>query len=208
LSIDAIIRMSLYAVLWSGGRWLIRFWSQGRISPDPAFLHLMLISVLVEGFLLALGSMGWATNRAHALSLGQLSTAVASLILAVALVPSYGVSAVPIGTFAPLLLIMAPVVVWDACRKAYLRLRFVAWRLLLPFAAMGVFSTVFPLWLASLNVAPEWLSASVSVLITCAIAVLIAGSIFLTRDDRQVLRSRVIVQFSRGTSRQPVLSVE
>ena len=207
-SIDAIIGLSLFAVLWSSGCWLLRFWSHGRITADPTFLHLMLISVLVEGFLLVLGSTGWATNRAHALSLGQLSTAVTSLILAVALVRSYGVSAIPIGTIAPLLLIMAPVVVWDACRKADLRLRFVAWRLLLPFAAMGVFSAVFPLWLASLKVAPEWLSASVSVLVTCAIAVLITGGVFLTRDDRQFLRSRVIVQLSGRTSRQPVLSVE
>ena len=208
MSIDAIIGLSLFAVLWSSGCWLIRFWSHGRITADPTFLHLMLISVLVEGFLLLLGSTGWATNRAHALSLGQLSTAVTSLILAIVLVRSHGVSAIPIGTIAPLLLITAPVVVWDACRKANLKLRFVAGRLLLPFAAMVVFSTVFPLWLASLKVAPEWLSASVSVLVTCSVAVVITGGVFLTRDDRQFLRSRVIVQLSRRTPRQPVLSVE
>ena len=208
MSIDAIVGLSLYAVLWSGGCWLIRFWSRGRISADPTFLHLMLISVLLEGFLLVLGSTGWATNRAHALSLGQFSTAVTSLILAVVLIGSYGVSAVPIGTIAPLLLIMAPVVVRDACREAQLRLRFVVWRLLMPFAAMGAFSAVFPQWLASLKVAPEWFSASVSALVTCATAILIAGGIFLTRDDRQVLRSRVLALSFKEADVEPVPSAQ
>ncbi len=208
MSIDAIVELSLYAVLWSGGCWLIRFWSRGRISADPTFLHLMLISVLLEGFLLVLGSTGWATNRAHALSLGQFSAAVTSLILAVVFIGSYGVSAVPIGTIAPLLLIMAPVVVRDACREAHLSLRFVVWRLLMPFAAMGAFSAVFPQWLASLKVAPEWFSASVSALVTFVTALLIAGGIFLTRDDRQVLRSRVLAPSFKEAGVEPVPSAQ
>ena len=208
MSIDAIVALSLYAVLWSGGCWLIQFWSRGRISADPTFLHLMLISVLLEGFLLLLGSTGWATNRVKALSLGQLFAAVTSLILAVSLVGSYGVSAVPIGTFAPLLLIMAPVVVRNACRETDLRLRFVAGRLLLPFAAMGAFSAVLPQWLASLRVAPEWFSASVSALVTCAAAVLVAGGIFLTRDDRQDLRSRVLTPNFKEADGEPLPSTQ
>jgi O-antigen/teichoic acid export membrane protein len=208
VSIDAIVGLSLYAVLWSGGCWLIRFWSRGRIGADPTFMHLMLISVLLEGFLLMLGITGWATNRAQALSLGQLSTAVTSLILAVALVRSYGVSAVPIGTIAPLLLIMAPVVVRDACRATGLKLVFVAGRLLLPFVALGVFSAVLPQWLASLKVAPEWFSASVSVLVICAVAALITGGVFLTRDDRQVLRSRVLALSFKEAEAEPLPSAQ
>jgi len=208
MSIDAMVALSLFAVLWSGGGWLIRFWSRGRISADTTFLHLMLISVLVEGFLLFLGSMGWATNRVKAISLGQLSTAVTSFCLAIALVRSYGVWAIPIGTFAPLLLIMAPVVVWDVCRETDLKLRFVAGRLLLPFAAMGVFSTIFPQWLASLKVAPEWFSASVSVLVTCATVVLIVGGVFLTCDDRQVLRSRVFALGFKEADGEPLPSAQ
>jgi O-antigen/teichoic acid export membrane protein len=207
VSADAIIELSLFAGLWSGGSWLIRFWSHGRISPDPTFLHLMLISVMVEGFLLLLGITGWATNRAHALSLAQLFTAVTSLILAVALVGAYGVSAVPIGAIAPLVLILAPVVVWDACRNADLKLRFVAGRILLPFGAMCVFAAILSEWLAGLKVAPEWLSASISALIACAIVVLITSGVFLTREDCQILRSRVVAQIS-GRTRQPVLSAE
>jgi O-antigen/teichoic acid export membrane protein len=208
VSIEAIIGLSLYAVLWSSGCRLIQFWSHGRISPDPGFLHLMLISVLLEGFLLVMGITGWATNRVKALSLGQLFTAVTSLILAVALVRSFGVSAVPIGTFAPLFLIMAPVAVRDACRGTDLGFRFVVGRLLLPFAAMGLFSAVFPQWLANLDVAPEWLSASVSGLLAAAMAVLIAGGVFLTRNDRQVLRIRVRALSFKKAEAEPLVSVQ
>ena len=208
VSLDAIVGLSLFAGLWSGGSWLIRFWSHGLISPDATFLHLMLITVLVEGFLLLLGLTGWATNRAHALSLAQLFSALTSLILAVVLVRSYGVSAIPIGTMAPLLLIMAPVVVWDASRRAALTLRFVVGRLLLPFVAMGLFAAVLPESLASLKIAPDWFSGSVSALVTCAMAVLFAGGVFLTRDDRQVLRRRVLHLNLETTDIEPIASAQ
>ena len=103
---------------------------------------------------------------------------------------------------------MAPVVVRDACREAHLRLRFVVGRLLIPFAAMGAFSAVFPQWLASLKVTPEWFSASVSALVTCVTALLIAGGIFLTRDDRQVLRSRVLALSFKEDEVEPVPSAQ
>jgi hypothetical protein len=89
-----------------------------------------------------------------------------------------------------------------------LKLGFVAGRLLLPFVVMGVFSAVFPQWLASLKGAPEWFSASVSALVTCATAVVIAGGIFLTRDDRQVLRSRVLALSFKKADGEPLLSAQ
>lgn len=194
ISIDAIVGLSLYAALWPSGCELIRFWSHGRIHADRAFLHLMLVSVLLQGFLLVLCCTGWATNRVKALSFGQFFTAVASLILAVALVPSYGVSAIPIGTFAPLLLIMGPVNVRDACMEAGLRLRFVIGRLLLPFAAVAAFSAAFATWLESVKAGPrwEWFTASVAGAVTCVMAVVIFGGVSITREDRETLRSRLL----------------
>lgn len=35
VSMDTIIAVSLLAMLWTGGNWLIGFWSRGRIHPDP-----------------------------------------------------------------------------------------------------------------------------------------------------------------------------
>jgi len=193
MSVDAVIRLSLFAGLWSGGSWLIRLWSRGRIAPDGPFLRLVLVSVLLEGFLVGLGSAGWAANRARALSLAQIATAVTSLILAAALIGPFGVSAVPMGTLPPLLLIMAPIAARDACERAGLSARFVVLRLFLPFVVMALSIAALPQWLTSLKPAPDWFLASCSALIAGAAAAFVAGSLFLTRVDRQNVRDRVVI---------------
>jgi O-antigen/teichoic acid export membrane protein len=191
VSVDTVAAISLSALLWSGGEWFIRFWSHGRIHSDPRLLHLLLIVVVLEGFLQVLASPGWATNRIQALSVALLITAVASLILAAMLVGRFGVSAIPVGAIIPLIAIMMPVTLRNACKEAHLPLRFVAVRLLLPFAVIAAFSAVLPVWMTSLHVGPAWLSAAFSSLTVCAVAVLITGAFSLTPDDRQSVRDRL-----------------
>jgi O-antigen/teichoic acid export membrane protein len=190
VSIDTIAAISLSAVLWSGGEWFLRYWSHGRIHPDSMLLHLLLIVVVLEGFLQVLASPGWATNRIQALSGALLVTAVTSLVLAVLLIRRFGVSAIPLGAMIPLIAIMTPVTLRNACKEAHLPLRFVVLKLLLPFVAIAAFSAVFPAWLTSLNLWPVWVSAAFSSLTVCLVAVLITGTFSLTQDDRQSLRNR------------------
>jgi O-antigen/teichoic acid export membrane protein len=152
---------------------------------------MLLIVVVLEGFLQVLASPGWATNRIKALSVALLVTAVVSLLLTVLLIGRFGVSAVPLGALIPLLAIMTPVTLRNACKEAHLPLGFIAARLLLPFAAIAAFSAALPAWLASLNLWPLWLSAAFSSLTVCVVAVLITGAFSLTRDDRQSVRSRL-----------------
>jgi len=188
---EVIVALTLFSALWSAGGWLIRFWSHGRISPEASFIHWMLASAALEGFLLVLGSTGWATNRLKALSIGQLVTAIASLAIAAALVGSFGASAVPIGAVAPLLLIMAPVVVRHACRETEMTTRYVLGRVALPFAAAGLFAAILSHWLETWNPHTEWLPAFASASITLIVAVLVGGLVSLTRTDRDALMSRV-----------------
>ncbi len=191
VSIDTITAISLSAVLWSGGEWFLRVWSHGRIDPDPMLLHWLLIVVVLEGFLQVLASAGWATNRIQAVSVGLLVSAVVSILLTVELVGRYGPSAVPIGAIIPLIAIMTPVALRNACKEAHLPLRFVAARLLLPFAAIATFSAAFPAWLSSLKLGPVWLSATFSSLAVCAVAVFTTAAFSLTRADRQLMRDRI-----------------
>jgi O-antigen/teichoic acid export membrane protein len=197
VSLDVTIAISLSAVLWSGGVWLIRFWSHGRIHPDPMLLHLLLIASVLEGFLQILAIAGWATNQFQAVSLGLLASAVISLLVAVALVGRFGPSAVPLGAIIPLILIMTPVAVRNACSEAHLTLWFVVGRLVLPFAAIVAFSASLPAWLASLRIASPWLYGVVTSLAICAVAAFTGVAVFLTSEDRKVVRDRIIVQFSR-----------
>ena len=200
VSMDTIIAVSLSAILWSGGNWLIGFWSRGRIHPDPRLLHLLLIVVVLEGFLQILSLAGWATNRIKAVSLGQLATAVATIIFAIALVRRFGSSAVPLGAIIPLIAIMTPLAVRNACAAAHLPVRFVAGRLLLPFLAVFAFSVLLPSWLARFLLIPAWISAVFSALAVCLITLFAAGAVFLDRDDRGELRARFVAQFSRKHS--------
>ena len=191
VSIDATIAICLTAVLWSGGVWLIRFWSRGRIHPDPRLLHLLLIAFLLEGFLQILAIAGWSTNRFQAWSLGQLAAAVISLILAIALLGRFGPSAIPIATIMPLIAIMTPLSVRNAMSEAHLTVRSMVGRFLIPFALLVAFSAAFPAWLASLSIAPAWLGGVISSTAVCAAAAFTGTAVFLTRGDRMAVRDRI-----------------
>jgi len=191
VSIDATIAISLSAMLWTGGVWLIRFWSSGRIHPDPMLLHFLLITFMLEGFLQVLAIAGFSTNRFQAWSLGQLAAAVISLILAIALLGRFGPSAIPIGAIVPLIAIMTPLSVRNACSEAHLTLRSVVGRFLLPFALLVAFSAALPAWLASLSIHPNWLSGAISSVVICAAAVFAGVAVFLTRSDRNDIRNRI-----------------
>lgn len=200
VAIDVTIAISLTAVLWSTGTWLIRFWSHGRIYPDPSLLHLLLLASVLEGFLQILAIAGFATNRIKAMSVSQLISAIISLVLAIALVGRFGPSAFPLGVIVPLILIMMPVALLNACRYANLPMQFVAGRLLLPFAAIATFTFAFPTWLTKMSIGPEWISATISSLTVCLVAMFTAGTIFLNREDRAVLRERFVHQLFQKAS--------
>lgn len=197
VSTDTIVALTLFSALWSAGDWLIRFWSHGRIATSPGFMHWMLVSTALEGFLLALGSTGWATNRLQALSLGQFATAMAALMIATAIVGELGVTAVPIAAIAPLLLIMGPVIVRHVCRETEMTVPFVLGRLMLPFAAVGLFVAVVSHRLETWNLQLDWLAASVAAPVSFFVAALIGAFVFLTRADRESLLRRFPPQWTR-----------
>ena len=190
VSIDAIIAISLTAILWSGGVWLIRFWSHHRINPDPLLLHLLLIAFMLEGFLQMLTIAGWSSNRFRAASLGQLATAAISLILAIALLDRFGLSAIPLATLAPLIAVMTPLSVRNAQSEAHVTLRYVVGRLLFPFAFLIAICAALPPLVASLSISPAWISDGLSTLAICILAACTIAAVFLTGDDRNVIRDR------------------
>ncbi len=191
VSIDTVVAITLSAILWSGGVWLIEFWSHGRIHPDPLLLHLLLIASALEGFLQILAVAGWATNRIRAVSVGLLATAVLSLVLSVALVGRYGLLAVPLSTLAPLIVVMIPVATRNASHAVHLPLRFVILRLLVPFIIVAVLSFVLPAWIARVSFVAALPSAIVSSSAVCALTLFTVCTFFLTRNDRQALRDRI-----------------
>jgi O-antigen/teichoic acid export membrane protein len=182
VSLETVTSITLAAVLWTVGGWLISVWSHHRIAPDPRLLHFMLAFVVMEAFLQVLASAGWATNNIHGVSIGQMVTAIASVALAAVLVGRYGPSAVPIAAIALMVIVVTPLSVRNACKATGLPLTFVLARLLLPFAFIIGCAAVLP-FMVSPILSPAILFAG---------AVAITGWIFLTASDRQAIRKRIL----------------
>jgi O-antigen/teichoic acid export membrane protein len=190
VAVDTAMAITLAACLWTGGIWLIRFWSHGHIPPDPLLLHLLLMFSLLEGFLGILSSVGTATNRLSEISIAQLAYALVSLVLAAALMHHLGPSAVPIGAIVPLLVFVLPAAIRNARNEVELRFRYLIVRMLLPFAAVVAFLGIVQSRLLSLHSLPEWVSASIASLATCLIACVVVGTAFITGNDRSRVLSR------------------
>jgi O-antigen/teichoic acid export membrane protein len=191
VALDTVVAVTLAAGLWSGGVWLIRFWSHGHIPPDPMLLRLLLAFSLLEGFLFMMASVGSATNRLRGFSLGQLLYALVSLILAAALVRRFGPSAIPIGAILPLLVFMLPAALRNACNEVTAPVRTLVVRMFLPFVAIAAFAAAFPAWIASLSPAPAWFDGIISSLATCTLTLFAVAALFLTREDRMAVRDRI-----------------
>jgi O-antigen/teichoic acid export membrane protein len=142
----------------------------------------MLALAVLDAFLQALASTGWATNKIQGVSIGQMLSAITSVTLAALLVGRFGPTAIPIAGIALMVVVMAPFAVRNACKETDLPFRFVLTRLLLPFAAM-IGCAAF-------------LSVSVSPLLSPVLlfsgSILVAGWIFLTASDRLAIRNRIL----------------
>lgn len=197
VSVDTVVALTLSATLWTGGIWLIQFWSHRHILPDAQLLHLLLVSVVIEGFLQILTVVGWATNKIKGVSVGLLITAVTSLIFAVALVGRFGPSAIPIGTLIPLVILMAPIALRNAASEAHIPMRYVLSRILLPFLAVSAASVGLLVWLARFASLPWWFIASLSTLSVFVLSTCICAVFYLTQKDRLLVADRLANLFRR-----------
>jgi O-antigen/teichoic acid export membrane protein len=182
VSVETITSISLAAVLWSVGGWLISVWSHHRITPDSRLLHYMLALAVLDAFLQVLASTGWATNKIQGVSIGQMATAITSVGLAIMLVGRFGPSAVPMAAIALMILIMAPLAVRNACMETDLPIGYVLTRMLLPFGLLIGCAAVLP-FLVSPIFSPAILFVG---------ATLATGFVFLTSSDRQAIRNRIL----------------
>lgn len=191
VAFDTVVAVTLAAGLWSGGIWIIRFWTHGHVHPDPMLLHLLLALSLLEGFLFMMASLGLATNRIKEFSLAQLVYALVSLFLATELVRRFGPSAIPLSAILPLLLFMLPSALVNASNEATIPIRTLVVRMFLPFVSLATLSAVLPSWLRVIDISSQWLSACVSATVVCVLAACIASLWMLSLQDRQKLRLRL-----------------
>jgi len=91
---------ALAASLWFEGSSIISVWTRHRIQPDVVLLRLLVIYVLLESPWLASAALQAATNRHRSFATSYIIAAVVGLALAILLIRSLGVRAVPIGLIA------------------------------------------------------------------------------------------------------------
>lgn len=191
MAADSVVATALGAGLWSGGSWLIRFWSHGRIVPDSRLLHLLLALALLEGFVSMLSAAGRTANRFHGVTLGTFAYAAFSLILAAVLVPRLGPSAVPMAGICAMALFFMPSSLRNAKRETELPLRTLFVKLLLPFAIAVFTAGGLAAAVVRTGIRPEWLAGCASALATGALAAAFLGMTMLTGEDRRQLCIRI-----------------
>lgn len=203
VALDMVVAITIAAGLWTGGIWLIRFWSHGHIPPDPLLLHLLLAFSLLEGFLFMMASVGFATNRFKGVSFGQLAYASVALILAAALVGRFGPSAIPIGAIAPLLVFMLPTALRNASSEVGISVRILFARMFLCFVGAAALAAILASWMIAHRFLPEWILACAVSIGACMVGSLMASTLLLTASDRRMIYDRATQHFHLSFNRAP-----
>jgi len=191
MAIDTVMAVTLMAGFWSGGVWLIRFWSHSRIPPDPRLLHLLLASSLLEGFLWILASAGSSANRLHGVSVGMLAYAVLTLVLAALLVRQFGPSAVPFSAIVAMTTFFLPLSLRNAGRETEQPVRILVFRVVIPFAGLTFLCAAISSAWPHLGIRHDWLAACISALTALVISTVGVSIVSLTGEDRRTFYYRL-----------------
>jgi O-antigen/teichoic acid export membrane protein len=191
MAIDTVMAVTLMAGFWSGGVWLIRFWSHSRIPPDPRLLHWLLASCLLEGFLWIMASAGSSANRLHGVSVGMMAYAILTLILAAALVRHYGPSAVPISAIVAMVTFFLPLSLRNASHETELSIRTLVFRVVMPFTGLTFLCAAISSAWPHLGIRQDWLAACFSALTALVISSIGVGLVSLTGEDRKTFYYRL-----------------
>jgi O-antigen/teichoic acid export membrane protein len=191
MAIDTVMAVTLMAGFWSGGVWLIRFWSHSRIPPDPRLMHWLLASCLLEGFLWIMASAGSSANRLHGVSVGMMAYAVLTLVLTAALVKQFGPSAVPLSAIVAMITFFLPTSLRNAGRETEQPIRTLVIRVVMPFAGLTFLCAAISSAWPHLGIRQDWLAACISALTALVISTVGVSIVSLTGEDRKTFYYRL-----------------
>lgn len=187
----ATITLALAADVWYEGPQIITLWTHGRVEPNVMLLRLFLVFLVLQTPWAASSTVATATNRHQTQAVGYFVAAIVGIAVITALVRYLGIWAVPVGLSVGEALGCYHFVIKATCRligepyaafAARFWLGFVAVAAAVLATAWAVHSTI-----AGLTVA-RWALMGV---LTLAVAAICAWWLWLTPDDRAVLRPRL-----------------
>lgn len=191
LAATGAITLALAADVWYEGPQIITLWTRGRVEPDVMLLRLFLILLVLQTPWAASSTIATATNRHQAQAVGYFVAAIVGIGLIAALIPHLGMWAVPIGLALGEALGCYHFVIKATCRIIGEPYAAFATRFWLGFAAVA--ATVLAAGgiihhaMTGLTVV-RW---GVMGVLTLAVGAACAWWVWLTGDDRAVLRPRL-----------------
>ncbi|HMF90011.1 MAG TPA: hypothetical protein VKL40_05160 [Candidatus Angelobacter sp.] len=185
------ITLALSAALWYEGPQVITLWTHGRVEPDVMLLRLFLILLVLQTPWAASSTVATATNRHHAQAVGYFFAAISGVSFIAALERYLGIWAVPVGLAFGEALGCYHFVIKATCRMigepyAAFALRFWLGFAVVAAAVLATAGTIHST-IAGLTLV-RWCVMGV---LTLAVSAICAWRVWLTHDDRAVLRPKL-----------------
>jgi len=185
------ITLALAADVWYEGPQIITLWTHGRVEPDTMLLRLFLILLVLQTPWAASSTVATATNRHQAQAVGYFVAALAGIGAITALVPYLDTWAVPVGLVLGEALGCYHFVIKATCRMIGEPYAAFATRFWLGLGAVGatVLATaaIVHYSIPGLTLV-RW---GVMGVLTFTVGAICAWWVWLTPDDRTVLRPKL-----------------
>ena len=191
LAATGAITLALAGDMWYEGPQIITLWTHGRVEPDVMLLRLFLILLVLQTPWAASSTVATATNRHQAQAVGYFVSAIVGIGVSAALVRYLGTWAVPVGLTLGESLGCYHFVIKATCRMIGEPYAAFATRFWFGFAIVAVavlaIAGLVHHSLTRLTVV-RW---PVMGVLTFAVAAICAWQVWLTPDDRAVLRPKL-----------------
>ncbi len=185
------ITLALAADVWYEGPQIITLWTHGRVEPDVMLLRLFLVLLALQTPWAASSTVATATNRHHVQAIGYFFASIVGIGLSAALVRYLGTWAVPVGLAFGEALGCYHFVIKATCRMIGEPYAAFATRFWAGFAAVAaavlVTAGLVHYTIAGLTLV-RW---GVMGVLTFAVGAVCAWRVWLTPDDRAVLRPKI-----------------
>src|SRR5215469_6652804 len=187
----AAITLALVAVVWYEGPQIIQIWTHGRVEPDVMLLRLFLIFLALQTPWAASSTVATATNRHRVQAFGYFFAAIVGVGLIAMLVRYLGTWAVPVGLTLGEALGCYHFVIRATCRMIGEPYAAFAARFWLGFAAVAGAALGTGGLVHYAIEGPTLLRWGVMGVLTFAVGTFCAWWVWLTPDDRAVLRPKL-----------------
>jgi O-antigen/teichoic acid export membrane protein len=187
----AAITLTMVACVWYEGPQIIAVWTRSRIEPDAVLLRLFLVLLALQTPWAASSTVATATNRHQVQAIGYFVAAVVGITVAAVLIHQLGAWAVPLGLILGEAVGCYHFVIKATCQiidepYAAFALRFWIGFGVVAAAVLAVGRLIHGLMPGPMLV--RWVAMGLS---TAAIAAAVTWIVWLTREDRALLRPKL-----------------